>query len=314
MTISVIIPVYNAEAFLEKAVQSVLQFSEVKEVLLIDDASKDNSLQTANQLAATHQQVRVLQHPDKKNHGVSATRNLGIDQASQEFIAFLDADDYWLPNRFDAEREYFKDPKTDGVFGAIETDFISEEGKKQYLEKFGSTMATVGFAAEGKEVFEGLVGIRKNFAASFSMIALTIRKSALENPELRLSENLKIGEDKEFIIKLAFHTYLKSGIITEPVAMRSAHDSNTITSIKPYSISFFENDTLLYRSLFEWASRQKDMPAEVLEDFKCRYLSYRAAAKKGLAKYLDFVSNVLLTPGLLRTRYRYHALKDNSLQ
>ena len=115
MNISVIIPVYNAEKYIEKAVESVLQFQEVREVLLIDDGSLDRSLEICTSLKQKHPEIKVLTHPQRQNRGVSATRNLGIDKATQEFITFLDADDYWLPNRFDAEREIFKDPKIDGV-------------------------------------------------------------------------------------------------------------------------------------------------------------------------------------------------------
>src|SRR5690606_10854235 len=117
MNISVIIPVYNAQKYIEKAVASVLQFQEVQEVLLIDDGSKDRSLKICTSLAQKHPKIKVLTHPDNQNRGVSASRNLGIDNATHDFITFLDADDYWLPNRFDAERKIFQDPKVDGVFG-----------------------------------------------------------------------------------------------------------------------------------------------------------------------------------------------------
>ena len=103
MTITAIIPIYNATAFIEKAVDSVRQFPEVKEILLIDDGSKDGSLKICRNLEHHFPEVKVLTHPHNENRGVSATRNMGMDYATQDFIAFLDADDYWLPNRFDAE-------------------------------------------------------------------------------------------------------------------------------------------------------------------------------------------------------------------
>lgn len=309
MNLTVIIPVYNNAAFIEKAAISALQFREVKELIIVEDGSHDNTLSICKELEKKHPKIKIIQHPNQKNLGVSASRNLGIESATQEFIAFLDADDYYLPNRFDAEKQFFEDEKIDGVFGAIGTEFLSEEGKKQYFGKFSNTIATVGYAAEGKEVFLGLTGIKKGFAASFSMIALTVKKSALENPTLRLNESLKIGEDKEFIIKLSFLKHLKSGIITEAVAMRTAHDNNTITKVKPYSLTFFKNDELLYQSLFGWASQQKNMPKEVIENFKYKFLSYKIATKKGLEKYFNFIAYTVFNPKLLKTRYRYFALK-----
>lgn len=178
MNISVIIPVYNAEKYIKKAVASVLQFQEVKEVLLIDDGSKDKSLEICSSLSQNHPEIKVLTHSNNQNRGVSASRNLGIENATQEFITFLDADDYWLPNRFDAEREIFKDPKIDGVFGAIDAEFIGENGKHNYIKKFGeNTLCTVQFRAEGKEIFFNLIQEPNRFGSFFSMIALTIKKN-----------------------------------------------------------------------------------------------------------------------------------------
>ena len=91
--------------------------------------------------------------------------------------------------------------------------------------------------------------------------------------------------------------------------MRTAHESNTITKVKPYSRTFFKNDELLYQSLFEWATSQKNMPKEVIENFKYKFLSYKIATKKGLGKYLGFIAYTIFNPKLLKTRYRYFALK-----
>lgn len=312
MNISVIIPVYNAADYLEKAVQSVLQFTEVKELLLIDDGSQDHSAEICRKAAATDLRIRFLQHPDKKNHGVSATRNRGIDLASQEFITFLDADDYYLPNRFDAEREYFRDPKIDGVFGALSTEFITEKGKAEYMEKFLTDgLTTVYQKAEGHEVFLGLSEINKGFGTFFSMIALTIRKDVLDRHNLRLNENLKIGEDKEFIIKLSYYAYLKSGFIDQPVAVRTGHEHNTITKIKNYSRNFFHHQYLLYESLYHWAIQQKDIPGTIRSKFKYKYMYSEIASRSGLSKYICFIKYTLFHPRLLKTRYRYYALKDN---
>lgn len=312
MNISVIIPVYNAAEYVEKSVRSVLQFDTVKEILLIDDGSQDNSAEICKTIAATDSRIKFMQHPDKKNHGVSATRNLGIDLASQEFISFLDADDYYLPNRFDAEKEYLKNPGIDGVFGALATEFISDEGRRQYMEKFATDgLTTVRKEGEGKEIFLGLTGITKDFGTFFSMIALTVRKSALDRYSLRLSEKMKIGEDKEFIIKLSYHTHLKSGLINVPVAIRTGHENNTITKIKNNSGAFFHHNYLLYSSLYQWAKKHRDIPEEARELFKYKSLSSKVASDKGLLKYFNFIRYSLFNPKLLKTRYRYYALKNN---
>lgn len=312
MTITTIIPIYNAAAFIEKAVESVLQFPEVKEILLVEDGSKDNSFAICEKLAEKYEIVKLITHPNHENRGVSASRNLGIENATQEFITFLDADDYWLPNRFDAEREIFKDLKVDGVFGAIGTEYISEIGKKEYLEKFkDDRLTTVNYDAEGTAVFRGLIEQDKGFGTFFSMIALTIRRTAVENPKIRLETSLKVGEDKVFITILSFEKYLKSGIINTPIAMRTAHENNTITKVKNYSSVFFRHQHLYSFKIYTYLKDKSIMPSTKRE-LKYKYIYSKIAAQSGLIKYINFIFYSLKYPVLLQTRYRYFALKNNT--
>ena len=312
MTITTIIPIYNAAAFIEKAVESVLQFPQVKEILLVEDGSKDHSFVICQKLAEKYEIVKLITHPNHENRGVSASRNLGMDLASQEFITFLDADDYWLPNRFDAEREIFKDPKIDGVFGAIGTEYISEIGKKEYLEKFkDDRLTTVNYDAEGTAVFRGLIEQDKGFGTFFSMIALTIRRTAVENPEIRLETSLKIGEDKVFITILSFEKYLKSGIINKPIAIRTAHENNTITKVKNYSSVYFRHQYLYSLKIYTYLKDKNIMPSTKRE-LKYKYIYSKIAAESGLVKYINFIFYSFKYPVLLQTRYRYFALKNNT--
>lgn len=103
--ITVIIPVYNAVAFVEEAVQSALIQPEVSEIIIIEDGSADGSLQICERLASTHQIITLLRHPEGINKGAGSSRNLGIQHASNEWIAFLDADDYYLEGRFKTQLE-----------------------------------------------------------------------------------------------------------------------------------------------------------------------------------------------------------------
>src|SRR5690554_1394126 len=101
--ISVITPVYNAEKYLAKNIESVLKQKNVSEHILIDDGSTDNSWQIILEYSTVDKRIIPIQHPDKKNHGRSKTRNLGIRKANNNLIAFLDADDYYLDQRFEKD-------------------------------------------------------------------------------------------------------------------------------------------------------------------------------------------------------------------
>ena len=96
MTISIIIPVYNTEAYLPACMDSILSQSFTDfEVLLVDDGSKDGSGVICDGYAAKDSRVRVLH---KENGGVSLARNLALEQARGEWICFIDSDDRLVSN------------------------------------------------------------------------------------------------------------------------------------------------------------------------------------------------------------------------
>ena len=94
-SISIIIPVYKAEKYLHRCVDSVLAQTFTNfELILIDDGSPDNSGAICDEYAKQDGRVKVFH---QKNQGVSVARNLGIEQAKGEWIAFIDSDD-WVEN------------------------------------------------------------------------------------------------------------------------------------------------------------------------------------------------------------------------
>ena len=163
--VSIVIPVYNAESYLRKAVESAVNLVEVGEIILIEDQSPDNALALAVSLEQEFDKVKLFQHPDKKNHGAGASRNLGIQKASCEYIAFLDADDYYLPNRFVKDKLVFKtNYNCDGVYSAVGTHFYSQEAKiGVFRERFwipGDTNFNRGGAPTGAFCSTIYIGIK----------------------------------------------------------------------------------------------------------------------------------------------------------
>lgn len=98
--VSVIVPVYNGELFLERAIESVIgqkEFAE-NELILVDDGSTDSSPQICDKYVGLYNNIKVIH---QKNSGVSVARNNGIDAAEGDWIFFLDSDDYLLEDAFD---------------------------------------------------------------------------------------------------------------------------------------------------------------------------------------------------------------------
>ena len=105
--ISVIMPVYNSEEYLEWAAESVLK-QNLKEIelIMVDDGSKDKSGQICDILKAKDDRVKVIH---QKNQGISAARNNGMKAAQGEYIAFIDNDDAYVEGFLDKIYEYAKE-------------------------------------------------------------------------------------------------------------------------------------------------------------------------------------------------------------
>ncbi len=299
MNISVIIPLYNAERFIEKALESCLQFQEIKEIIVVDDGYQDNAKQIVKEYSGNFPQIKLFQHPNNENRGAGASRNVGLEKATQEFIAFLDADDYFLPNRFDAEKVLFKNPEIDGVYGAIGVHFYNETGKENFIQKFKienyeeaeNYLTTVPHEIPPKDLFQHLWGIEKKFLGYFSLDGLTVKTKVIRENQLRFNEKLRLHQDTEFISKLAFVSNLATGNYKEAVAIRGVHDENRyISNVDNRKV--LKNRYLLYSEAKEWLV-QKNPEKEILQHFEVNadYFDFKLSdfwvRKK---KYLSYIS------------------------
>lgn len=135
--ISVITPVYNVERFIESTINSVLDQTYKKiEFLLIDDCSLDRSAEIILRMAKEHPEIKYYRL--EENSGAAVARNKGIELAEGEYIAFLDSDDRWKPDKLDKELSLAKEKNAFFVFTAIE--MIDEngnviKGKRKIKEK-----------------------------------------------------------------------------------------------------------------------------------------------------------------------------------
>jgi teichuronic acid biosynthesis glycosyltransferase TuaG len=123
--ISIIVPVYNAQNFIEKTIGFVeAQTYGVWELILVDDCSSDNSVNIIKNKSQQDSRIKLIKQG--KNSGAWAARNIGIDNAKGRYICFLDSDDIWVSEKLAKELEFIKKKKAGFVFTGYE--FADEEG------------------------------------------------------------------------------------------------------------------------------------------------------------------------------------------
>ncbi len=233
MQVSVIVPVYNAAGFVAQAAESALQQPETGEVVLVEDGSPDNSLEVCRSLAERHDRVRVLQHPGGANRGASASRNLGMKNARCPHIAFLDADDYFLPGRFKVAADVLDtNAECDGVHEAVGIRYQDEHGRQRWLESFMADeqmtkMTGMTRFVPPRELFDTLM---TDDSGHIHLDGLVIRRSLLVRSG-PMNENLgSMHEDTDFVLRLAAVGRLMPGRANEPVAVRRVHAENRIAA------------------------------------------------------------------------------------
>lgn len=177
--ISVIVPVYNAEKYLEKCVESILnQTYSNFELLLINDGSVDNSSKVCHSFE-TDCRVKVY---DKENEGVSKTRNFGISKAEGEYLLFIDSDDYIEPDMFEGLIQAVEENRADCAVCGLIHDTM--KGSRRFPEQ------------RVVKITDGVDGVKEvliNQIVTAGPVCKLFSKDIV--PEKMFPEDLSIGED-----------------------------------------------------------------------------------------------------------------------
>jgi succinoglycan biosynthesis protein ExoO len=200
MDFSVIIPAYNVSGIIGRAIQSAAaQTFPLREILVIDDCSTDNTVEVVKALARDIPSVRLLSTP--ANGGPSAARNVGLREAKAEWIALLDSDDAWKPGRLKRLSE---------VASATSADFVADN----------LVLWDVAADAQFKPTYFDLPEPQKqitlvdmfsaddnfNFSkASFAVMKPIYRREFLVNHNLQYNESMRVSEDFAFLAESLFN-------------------------------------------------------------------------------------------------------------
>ncbi len=208
--VSVVVPAYNVGLYIEDCIKSVInQTYSNWELIVVDDGSTDNTLNLAKKIAATDRRIRVH---GQDNQGVSVARNTGLSMATGNEIIFLDGDDFWLPECLQ-KLVTAKEQSGAQVSYCGYNHFYINGYNRSY--RYGYQDDNVLISAINGEV-------------RFHVGALLIDKKVLLNNNLKFTEGCLIGQDLEFMLKLAAVASYKS--VAESLLMYRVRPNSAIKS------------------------------------------------------------------------------------
>ncbi|WP_194778585.1 glycosyltransferase family 2 protein [Pararhodonellum marinum] len=277
--VSVIIPVFNQGEYLVTSINSVIIQKEVKEIILIEDGSTDNSYTICKEMESKDERIKLYGHPNGKNQGAAASRNLGIRIATSEYIAFLDADDWYLPDRFKLDRKIFENnPSVNVVYNKSQIKTGDKYFDFGYFFDVNVECKIKGYPS----VYEFILGSDISLADTNS---ITLRKSILSNIKL-FDERLFLHQDTELWLRIFKKNEIMPGQIKNPISIARRHNNNRITK---------KNKSAAFKLDYVWID---NLGLFNLEIFEKQYIIYR---------FSRIVSNTI-RPHILR-KLIFHGLQ-----
>lgn len=219
--VTVIIPVYNTEKYVEESVLSILNQSLKEiEVIVVNDGSTDNSLAIIEHLAASDKRVKLI---SQANSGQGVARNNGLQSAQGEYIYFMDSDDILRSDALERCYEKCVSEKLDLLFFDAENfENVTNVFADDYYKR---THKLIDRIYDGCEVMNELLD-KNGFRVSVCINV--IRKELLDDNNLKF-QNMRVHEDEIFAVEL-FCCAKRVGFINEPFFNRRIRTDSTMTT------------------------------------------------------------------------------------
>jgi len=258
--VAVIIASYNASKTVARAVRSALAEAEVAEVILVDDASTDDTAARAREADDGSGRLRVLRQAENK--GPSAARNLAIRESKSPWIGILDADDFFLPGRTAGLLSFARDADfvADDMWQVPETNV---DGPRRVM--LGETLHGPRFVDFREFVLSNVSGGERGRGNDLGFIKPLMRRDFLDAHNLRYQEHMRLGEDYE----------LYARALALGARLNIVPAQGYISVIRPDSLSarHSETDLLHLRDCDEALRRDLALPEEDRAVLRRHYLS-----------------------------------------
>lgn len=221
--ISVIIPIYNSEKYLQKCIASITaQTYNNLDIILVNDGSKDNSLELCKAAHKNDTRISIIDIP---NGGVSNARNLGVNKAKGQYIQFIDSDDFVDANYIETLYKNITSANAGMAVCAITSFDIS--GKK--LDHWEVKSNNLDFKAVNTALFLELI---QSFLL-FGPVNKLYIKSVITNHNIKFDTSLSYGED--LLFNLEYFKHIDSITVTDSIAYKYIHDNANSLSKKAYN-------------------------------------------------------------------------------
>ncbi len=189
MLLSIIIPSYNVERFIARTLRIFIsQNLEDCEIIVVNDGSKDKTLEIARQIAKNEPRIKII---NQENKGVSVARNVGLENASGKYIYFMDSDDSIADGTLDFWRKLLAENKNFNIYAFGYKTLTGEKEKKYVYNQFD------------KKILKNPL-LKQSFLSKklcFHICSCIYENNFLQENNLKFTPGLKIGEDLEFILK-----------------------------------------------------------------------------------------------------------------
>lgn len=219
--ISVIIPVYNAEKFLEKCITSVLNqtYSDF-EILLINDGSKDNSLNLCKKLSEKNPKISFY---NKENGGAASARNLGLDNAKGDYICFVDADDFLEPDYLSTLHKNLTENNADLSMIGINT--VTDSKTESHFIFTNKTITTDPLEVELLRAGcfnNNIAGFKTDYLGMGTPWDKLFKSEIIKSHNLKFNTKLVTGEDTVFCFE--YLGYVKT-FVYQPLPLYNVYIS-----------------------------------------------------------------------------------------
>lgn len=242
--ITVIVPIYNVEKYLNKCVESILnQTYKNLEIILVDDGSPDNCPEMCDNLAKKDSRIKVIH---KENGGLSSARNAGLDIMTGEYVIFIDSDDYFELNALEVLYNAVVDNNCDMAVGRYVMVYDNEPDKTEFTDK-------VYLYTKSEYIRSFSIGLNNQLAVNMIISCCKLCKKNVFS-DVRFPLN-KIRED-EFVIHKICNNCNKIVLVDECLyyyvqRTDSIMSSETIKSVRDYAEAMFDRTEFILHNSYD---------------------------------------------------------------